>query len=55
MTFMTVRKCIVCEITIEEDKRIEKHDVHFCSEKCVIVYEEKLAKMKENMDWEHCC
>ncbi|MFH0987862.1 MAG: hypothetical protein V1763_00635 [Parcubacteria group bacterium] len=49
------KKCIVCEKKLEGKEIIEKHDVYFCDEKCVIIYEEKLAKMKESMDWDKCC
>jgi len=49
-----MKKCIVCEKELTENI-INKHDVHFCSEKCVEDYEEKLKKLSEVVNWDNCC
>ncbi|NQT49368.1 hypothetical protein HQ571_01590 [Candidatus Kuenenbacteria bacterium] len=51
-----MKTCITCETKIVEDKdAIEKHDVNFCSKKCLEEYEKKLKKMGEIVDWDDCC
>lgn len=49
-----MKKCIVCETELT-DEIIEKHEVQFCSEKCLLEYEEKLKKMNAILDWDKCC
>jgi hypothetical protein len=47
--------CITCETKIQTDKAISKHDVHFCSEKCLEDYEKKLKELDSITDWDNCC
>jgi len=50
-----MKSCIVCEKKIDDNKAIAKHEVYFCSEKCLKEYEEKLEKLKQVVDWDNCC
>jgi predicted nucleic acid-binding Zn ribbon protein len=51
---MNTKKCIVCEKNLATDF-LEKHEVQFCSEACLKIYEEKLKKLSEVVNWENCC
>lgn len=50
-----MKKCIVCEKEITPNELIEKHDVEFCSEKCLEEYEKKLKDLDGIVDWDNCC
>jgi predicted nucleic acid-binding Zn ribbon protein len=50
-----MKNCIVCETNVDPEKLIAKHEVYFCSEKCLLDYEEKLKKLDEIVDWDKCC
>ena len=47
--------CIICETKIDHEKLIEKHEVHFCSAECLIIYEGKLKELNKVIDWDKCC
>ena len=47
--------CIVCEKELTEENKIDKHEVNFCSEECVIEYEKKLKELGEVVNWDNCC
>jgi predicted nucleic acid-binding Zn ribbon protein len=49
-----MKQCIVCEKKII-DKGIEKHEVTFCSESCLEVYEKKLQELNKIVNWDNCC
>jgi len=51
---MNYKKCIVCDKDINGDI-IKKHDVEFCSEKCVQDYEKKLKELSKVVNWDNCC
>jgi len=48
-------KCIVCEKEISKDGVIERHEVNFCSDACVLEYEKKLKDLEGVIDWDNCC
>ena len=50
-----MKKCITCEKEIKDQEGIEKHDVNFCNEECLKLYEEKIEQLNKDMDWENCC
>ncbi|MFH0780159.1 MAG: hypothetical protein V1928_04905 [Parcubacteria group bacterium] len=52
---MKTTKCIVCEKKFDLNVAISKHDVFFCSEECVVMYEKKLEDIKKIVNWDNCC
>ncbi|MBI5077273.1 hypothetical protein HZB94_02745 [Candidatus Falkowbacteria bacterium] len=52
---MKIKKCIICEQKITNIELVEKYEVHFCSEKCVKLYEEKIEKLGTIINWDKCC
>ena len=50
-----MKNCLVCDQKIDPNKLIAKHEVYFCSEKCLMEYEAKLKELDKVIDWDTCC
>ncbi len=46
-------KCIVCDKKLDKNI-IEKHDYKFCSDECVIKFEENIKEL-EGLSLDDCC